>query len=633
MCYVGFGIELVTALTLASEVKGHKISRMTGLRYFSFITVIVTSLGVLAYVVFKARYFKSCSLDKKECPKGMVQNCDQGTGWDWKCVKDLSGCSPDKQIHCKDGDDTCDAKTQTCKYGDPSCNAALHTWECPRGACPDDWKHAPVQCPPLKAGPETDFELRCDSGTGFKVGCVPKCWTQNEAKSKSLLPSCGSGQHLGCDASTKNEWACFNADSDVCGTGVKPTDCEAPICFDSVTADGWVWKCPGELSREDLINLRGYSAQNFRNADTGKDVEIVFSQQGIPIAPTVGMDCPDAGKTASQALPSDEEAIINNPNGHIHLDPKTTYGKKWKEIQQGTSTVTDEGLCSQPGMGTYSPGLVWTLPSVYKHGNWAKDSVVKCTDAQDKTRLFTPVEDDAFFPYDASKRIYYKPSSDNQRVCLLSTDLSHDGLCENGGTWHANQPFSSSGACKCVGDYELPLCKYSPSKDCSGNGTVDGTTGVCTCTGDFSPTGVSNSPPRTPAPCSQHACNSKGVLKDGKCTCSAGWVDSFTKDGLVPCSAPADAGCWNLSASCDAGLAGICNGTCQTPCANVNVSTGTCSSLPEPDPGFPGASGGDCQDSYCYCFGGGGQSGRILNEDTANSMAAAAKSKMTFTGD
>lgn len=263
--------------------------------------------------------------------------CDESTGYVWKC-----DILPDK---CKDKPDNfncppknadplikytpiCNDTTNNnwiCKEGcldtDPSpdsCDVYYHReckestnykWTC----LPDD---APTKCsdnPPDKLICPNDSDVIynkiCNNQTAFKWICQPSCKPDGTA-------ICDKGQHPGCNIETDYKWKCVPDSSDVCGTTIKPS-CSGAMCID--TDKGWDWKCPSDLTRDDIIKMHNLQCKDLVNYDDNSNVNICFTDTNykIPISPTIGSNCTSTTENHTFSLGKDLDNIINNLNGNI----------------------------------------------------------------------------------------------------------------------------------------------------------------------------------------------------------------------------------------------------------------------------------------------------------------------------
>lgn len=128
-----------------------------------------------------------------------------------------------------------------------------------------------------------------------------------------------------------------------------------------------------------------------------------------------------------------------------------------------------------------------------------------------------------------------------------STKLTCPTNCSGNGTCD-----TSTGLCTCTGGYTGPNCAPIPCpNNCSEHGTCDKTKGVCTCTDGY--TGINCAPIPCPNDCSGHgSCNDT----NGRCTCNGAYSG-------VDCSNNYNMSC-STDAECSTG--NYCNkikGTCD----------------------------------------------------------------------
>jgi hypothetical protein len=296
---------------------------------------------------------KSCP-DKPDSLKCDNASCDESTEYIWKCntkpdtcenKPDNFTCPPKNSDNLSKYTAICDDTTNRnwiCKKGcldkDPSpdsCDVYYHR-DCKESTdykwiCLEDDK--PTKCsdnPPDKLNCPTSDDVNynkiCNNQTGFKWICQPSC----KPNSTTI---CDTGQHPGCNIETDYKWKCVTDSSDVCGTTIKPS-CSGAMCID--TDKGWDWKCPSELSRDDVIKIHNLQCKDITNYDDGTIINICFTDTNykIPISPTIGNNCTSTSENHTFSIGKDLDNIINNPNGNIYdfnkfapydIDKRTYY--------------------------------------------------------------------------------------------------------------------------------------------------------------------------------------------------------------------------------------------------------------------------------------------------------------------
>ena len=231
--------------------------------------------------------------DKITCPNYTEAVCSSDTNFEWIC-ESTSGC---------------DSTPPKCTGGDiPTCNSETKKWECPIQKCS-------TRPPPDLKCPDDNlyrYVQRCDEQTRNKWVCQKACL---ETPPKSFDPkSCTSNQQPACSAATNFLWSCQNNAFDVCGINPRPS-CAGAICFD--TQSGWDWKCPGDLTRDDVKLLKSLQCRDIVNGDDNtKKVNICFSGD-TPIAPSVSSNCDE--QNPNMEIGQDFTYVINNPEGNITL--------------------------------------------------------------------------------------------------------------------------------------------------------------------------------------------------------------------------------------------------------------------------------------------------------------------------
>ena len=260
--------------------------------------VALAAIGGIAYYAFNAAG-PSCPVEPKTCPTGQTPVCNTSTDFNWECKARVSPCGE---------------FPPTCQNNEtPTCNPSTLTWQ-----CPDVTQVCTPNPPPDFFCPGSDadknYVARCDAGTGNIWTCEPSCFSSNPGI------SCSGNTHPGCSADTEHEWKCVPNFSNVCGTTVKP-NCDGAQCVDS--NNGWTWKCPGQLTRQDIIQTKVLQCKRVdRSTPTGVDgqVDVCFTDSSfnVPIYPTIGADC--EGSNSTFLLPLNETNLINNPIGNMSAD-------------------------------------------------------------------------------------------------------------------------------------------------------------------------------------------------------------------------------------------------------------------------------------------------------------------------
>lgn len=279
---------------------------------------------------------QSCP-DKPDTLKCDNASCDESTGYVWKCnvIPDNCAnkpsnfiCPPTNSDNLSKYTSICDDTTNRnwiCKKGcldtdpDPdSCDVYFHRdckdstdykWICIQDDKPTKCSDNPpdkLKCP---TSDEVNYNKICNNQTGFEWTCQPSC------KPNSTI-NCDTGQHPGCNIETDYKWKCVPDSSDVCGTTIKPS-CSGAMCID--TDKGWDWKCPSDLSRDDIIKMHNLQCKDITNYDDNTNVNICFTDTNykIPISPTIGNNCTSTGENHTFSIGKDLDNIINNPNGNI----------------------------------------------------------------------------------------------------------------------------------------------------------------------------------------------------------------------------------------------------------------------------------------------------------------------------
>jgi hypothetical protein len=290
---VALGVFLLSAGTVARANPEDKKELSKSLLTRSlFLLIGLLILAVIGYVIYKAKYTKVCpAKPRDQCPTGLINVCNENTEYTWQCTASGDACGGDQP---------------KCDLGPAECNPSTLKWQCPTKVCP---KAPPVgfNCPKEKDG--VLYKPRCDGETGYDWICQPGC----DPKNPGL--SCDSNFHPGCNIDTKYKWDCVPNSSNVCGTTIKPS-CDGAMCID--TDQGWTWKCPGQLTRADVIRMNKLSCDDdIADEDSGKKVSICFtdSTHTTPISPTVGHDC--TNENSSQSLGLDLDKVLANPAGNI----------------------------------------------------------------------------------------------------------------------------------------------------------------------------------------------------------------------------------------------------------------------------------------------------------------------------
>lgn len=391
---------------------------------------------LISYVIYKTRYLRQCpEKPRDQCPTGMINICDENTGFTWQCIS---------------SEDACGGNKPQCDKGPAQCNASTLKWECPTKVCSKDPPKG-FNCPPKKDG--VLYKPRCDAGTEFEWICQPGC------DPKGSAPSCATGTHPGCNVDTNYKWACVKNSSNVCGTTIKPA-CDGAMCID--TSQGWDWKCPGDLTRDDVIRMNKLSCGDYNNEDdSSNQVNICFtdSTHKIPIHPTIGYDC-SKNTNATQSLGLDLDKVLANPAGNMK------GGNDKNQVFQPMNKT--KRLYYQPNSD--SP----TLCVLSDNHNYICQNGGEFI--QDKP--------------DISKTGHCKCIADKDDILSKGTAMFKGDKCQfsNRITCHEHGNVDEQGKCsECLKQYSGPDCNCS-NDVCSGHGKIvnpNPTDCNCTCDNGF----------------------------------------------------------------------------------------------------------------------------------------------------
>lgn len=408
-------IFLLSAGTVAQTPDNLKQQVSKSLLIRAFLMILgLTLISMIGYFLYKTKFIRQCpEKPRDECPTGMINICNDNTNFNWKCVQQGNPCGNDPT---------------PCKTGEAQCNPSTLKWECPKAECSKTPPKGFV-CDKEKDG--VLYNARCDSGTQFRWICQPKCDPNGQA------PTCATGEHPGCNIDTDHKWDCVPNSSDVCGTTIKPTSCSGPICID--TEKGWTWKCPGDLTRADVIRIKDLVCHDYPNEDDpDKSVNLCFtdSTHNIPIFPTVGHDCTDENST--QSIGKDLDDVIANPTGNITKDNKTfqPYNKNKRIYYQPDSDRLTQCVLSD--------NLNYTCKN-------------KGIFQQHKPDIGKTGTCDCVSPWKGP-------------ICQYSDKTTCNG----------NGLVDDNGKCVCHNGWKGPNCQYSDKTTCHQQGVVDDN-GVCKC--------------------------------------------------------------------------------------------------------------------------------------------------------
>ena len=412
--FILFSLMAYSQAILKTTPTGLKQAVQKTLLYKSaLVLVVIVSMIAIIFFSWKAYTRVSCPDKPRDiCPPGQVPLCSNNTGLSWQCVPAGDVCGDDQP---------------KCVKGVAECNPSTLKWECPEKIC-DPSPPKSLVCPVKKGG--VDYKPRCDSGTRFEWICQPGCDPHDPGT------ICASGKHPGCNVDTNYKWDCVTNSSDVCGTTIKPK-CEGAMCID--TDKGWDWKCPGDLTRADVIRMNKLVCEDtIIDEDTKKPISVCFTDStlAIPIFPTIGHDC--TNENATQSLGKDLDNILGNPSGNM-----TTNNKTFQPTDE-SKRIYYQPDNTRPTLCVLSDNLNYKC---LKGGKFI----------QDKKNISKTGKCDCIAPWKGG-------------VCQFSDATT----CVGHGT------VNEAGACTCVAPWKGARCQFSDATTCSSHG-VTSASGHCKC--------------------------------------------------------------------------------------------------------------------------------------------------------
>jgi hypothetical protein len=423
------GLFLLSAGTVAKTPDAQKQDMSKTLLVRSvFVLIGLLVLTTIGYLVYRARSQRSCpSKPRDSCPAGQINICDENTDYVWTC---------------RDYKDTCGPDPPKCKVGEAECNPETIAWECQNKVCPK----AKKVCPKSQDG--ILYSPRCDAQTGFEWICQPSCSKQPPDSLK-----CDDGEQPACGPQSQYKYKCEKQGFDVCATAHKP-DCEGAICED--TDQGWAWKCPADLSKDDIIRKFGLTYQTY-DVWPGQDLG--------PYCGTCAVKDEAGGSwvgNAAGCCRTCQDVKNHLPDGWYcdpgRYGPPNVYCGDNEQCQPGWNPPPNPTPTEK--VTIYFHDGIPVYPTIGADcSNVAQDSVTSSLGKDFNPIINNPKghispDNKYFLPYDEKLRVYYQPYNKSEITCPMAIP------CWNGGVFQQDKNnISKTGTCKCTGGWSGDKCQ------------------------------------------------------------------------------------------------------------------------------------------------------------------------------